>query len=214
MAQRTVAPYGSWRSTITIEALLVDRIIAREPRIDGQTIAWLEMRPSEQGRSVVVRALPDGGVEDLTPAGSDVHDGVHEYGGGAWALHDGVVYFSERSDDRLHRIAVGAATAGETPEPITPAGAMRYADLVPDTRRSRLLAIREDHRAGGSPVNEVVAIPLVAVGSEPAEPVVLVTGADFYGPLALSPDGDHLAWLTWQLPDMPWDGSELWVADV
>jgi dipeptidyl aminopeptidase/acylaminoacyl peptidase len=214
MVKPTVAPYGSWRSTITIEALLVDRIIAREPRIDGQTIAWLEMRPSEQGRSTVVRATSGGGVEDLTPAGSDVHDGVHEYGGGAWALHDGVVYFSERSDDRLYRIPVGAAAAGQAAEPITPEGAMRYADFVLDTRRSRLLAVREDHRAGGAPVNEVVAIPLLATVSEPADPVVLVTGADFYGPLALSPDGDRLAWLTWQLPDMPWDGSKLWVADL
>jgi dipeptidyl aminopeptidase/acylaminoacyl peptidase len=77
-----------------------------------------------------------------------------------------------------------------------------------------LLAVREDHRAGGAPVNEVVAIPLGEAGFKPQDPIVLVTGADFYGPLALSPDGEHLAWLTWQLPDMPWDGSELWVADL
>ncbi len=108
----TIAPYGSWRSSITVDALLIDRIIAHEPRIDGQTIAWLEGRPSERGRSVVVRAVEGGGVEELTPAGSDVHDGVHEYGGGAWAIDDGVVYYSERSDDRLYRIAVGAAAAG------------------------------------------------------------------------------------------------------
>ena len=108
----TIAPYGSWRSSITVDALLIDRIIAQEPRIDGQTIAWLEGRPSEHGRSVVVRTMEGGGVEELTPAGSDVHDGVHEYGGGAWAIDDGVVYYSERSDDRLYRIAVGAAAAG------------------------------------------------------------------------------------------------------
>lgn len=210
----TIAPYGSWRSSITVEALLVDRIIASEPRLDGETIAWLEARPSERGRSVVVRATVDGGVEELTPAGSDVHDGVHEYGGGAWAIHDGVVYYSERSDDRLHRIVVGAAATGATAEAITPAGAMRYADLIPDPRRNRLLAIREDHRAGDAPINEIVAIPLGPAGAVPSDPIVLVSGADFYGPLALSPDGEHLAWLTWQLPDMPWDGSELWVADL
>jgi dipeptidyl aminopeptidase/acylaminoacyl peptidase len=210
----TIAPFGSWRSTITVEALLLDRIIASEPRIDGETIAWLEGRPGERGRSVVVRATDGGGVEDLTPASSDVHDGVHEYGGGAWAIHAGIVYYSERSDDRLYRIAVGAAEGGGAGEAITPAGAMRYADLVPDPRRSRLLAIREDHRAGGMPVNEIVAISLGPVGSEPVESMVLASGADFYGPLALSPDGEHLAWLTWQLPDMPWDGSELWVADL
>jgi dipeptidyl aminopeptidase/acylaminoacyl peptidase len=210
----TIAPYGSWRSTITVDALLVDRIIAREPRIDGQTIAWLEMRPSEQGRGVLVRAVDGGGVEELTPAASDVHDGVHEYGGGAWAIHDGVVVYSDRTDDRLHRIAVGAAAAGGAAEAITPAGATRYADLIFDPGRSRLLAIREDHRADGLPVNEIVAVNLTPDGGEPGDPVVLVGGADFYGPLALSPDGRQLAWLTWQLPDMPWDGSELWVADL
>lgn len=209
----TIAPYGSWRSSITVEALLVDRILAHEPRIDGQTIAWLEGRPSELGRSVVVRALEGGGVEELTPAGSDVHDGVHEYGGGAWAIDDGVVYYSERSDDRLYRIAVGAAAAG-TPEAITAASGMRFADFIIDRRRARLIAVREAHRADGPPTNDIVAIPLGPAGADPAEPIVLVGGADFYGPLALSPDGDRLAWLTWQLPDMPWDGSELWVADL
>jgi dipeptidyl aminopeptidase/acylaminoacyl peptidase len=208
----TIAPYGSWRSSITIEALLADRIGASEPRLDGDTIAWLESRPSEQGRSVVVRAV-QGGIEELTPPGSDVHDGVHEYGGGAWAIHGGVVYYSERTDDRLYRIAVGAVAAGGLGAAITPPGAMRYADLIPDPGRSRLLAVREDHRGDGLPVNEIVAIPLQP-GDEPADAVVLVSGADFYGPLALSPDGQQLAWLTWQLPDMPWDGSELWVANL
>ena len=210
----TIAPHGSWRSTITIDALLADRIMPSEPRLDGETMAWLEGRPSERGRGVVVRAVDGGGIEELTPPGSDVHDGVHEYGGGAWAIHEGVVYYSERSDDRLYRIAVGAAAAGGAAEAITPAGALRYADFQLDVRRARILAIREDHRAGGAPINEIVAIALGAEGSEPADPIVLVSGADFYGPLALSPDGDRLAWLTWQLPDMPWDGSELWVADL
>ncbi|HEY8198411.1 MAG TPA: prolyl oligopeptidase family serine peptidase [Candidatus Limnocylindrales bacterium] len=209
-----IAPYGSWPSSITVDALLVDRIIAHEPRIDGQTIAWLEGRPSERGRSVVVRAVEGGGVEELTPAGSDVHDGVHEYGGGAWAIDDGIVYYSERSDDRLYRIAFGAAAAGGTPEAITPAGGMRFADFTIDRRRSRLIAVREEHRGDGPQINDVVAIPLGPAGADPAAPIVLVEGADFYGPLALSPDGDRLAWLTWQLPDMPWDGSELWVADL
>ncbi len=211
----TIAPYGSWRSSITVDALLVDRIIAHEPRIDGQTIAWLEGRPSERGRSVVVRASESGGVEELTPAGSDVHDGVHEYGGGAWAIDDGVVYYSERSDDRLYRIAVGAAVGWRDARGHH--AGRRHAfrglhhrppSLAPDRRPRGRIA------ADGPPTNDVVAIPLGPAGADPAEPIVLVSGADFYGPLALSPDGDRLAWLTWQLPDMPWDGSELWVADL
>jgi hypothetical protein len=186
-----IAPYGSWPSSITVDALLVDRIIAHEPRIDGQTIAWLEGRPSERGRSVVVRAVEGGGVEELTPAGSDVHDGVHEYGGGAWAIDDGVVYYSERSDDRLYRIAVGAAAAGGTPEAFTPAGGMRFADFTIDRRRSRLIAVREEHRGDGPP-------PTTSWPSRSGQPARSgcpdshSRGADYHGPLALSPDGDRL----------------------
>jgi dipeptidyl aminopeptidase/acylaminoacyl peptidase len=211
-----VAPYGSWRSSITIDALLERRVFASEPRFDRDAICWHEGRPGEGGRGVVVRAKPDGDFEDLTPPGSNVRDGVHEYGGGAWAVHDGVVYFSEFADGRLYRTLPRTTAGDDGPgaEPITLEGALRYADITVDAARSRLICVREDHRGGGVPVNEIVAVPLGAPGSPPAEPMVLVTGADFYGPVRLSPDGSRLAWLTWALPDMPWDGSELLLADL
>ncbi|MGH2406577.1 MAG: S9 family peptidase [Candidatus Limnocylindrales bacterium] len=211
-----IAPYGSWRSSITIDTLLVDRVFAAEPRFDGEAVCWHEGRPSEGGRGVVVRALPGGGVEDLTPSGANVRDGVHEYGGGAWTVADGVVYYSNFGDGRLYRTLPGTPgpDGGPAAEPITPEADVRYADISVDAARSRLIAIREDHRGQGVAVNEIVAIPLGAPGSPPAEPTVLVSGADFYGPVHLSPEGRRLAWLTWALPDMPWDGSELVVADL
>ena len=206
---RTIAPYGSWRSSITVDALLAERVFASEPRLDGSTIAWLEDRPGEGGRGVVVRTTADGGFEELTPREANVRDGVHEYGGGAWAIHEGTVYHSDFRDGRLHRTLPGGGA-----EPVTPEGATRYADISLDAGRSRLICVREDHRGGGVPANEIVTVPLGAEGSPPAEPVVLVSGDDFYGPLRLSPDGRRLAWLTWSLPDMPWDGSELRLAEL
>ena len=206
---RTIAPYGSWRSSITVDALLAERVFASEPRLDGSTIAWLEDRPGEGGRGVVVRATADGGFQELTPREANLRDGVHEYGGGAWAIHEGTVYYSDFRDGRLHRTLPGGGA-----EPITPEGATRYADISVDVGRSRLICVREDHRGGGLPANEIVAVPLGPLGAPPAEPVVLVSGADFYGPVRLSPDGRRLAWLTWQLPDMPWDGSELRLAEL
>ncbi|MFI5254364.1 MAG: prolyl oligopeptidase family serine peptidase [Candidatus Limnocylindrales bacterium] len=215
MADRTVAPYGSWRSSITIDALLAERIFASEVRFDGDAICWLEERPGEAGRGVVVRATRDGGFDELTPRGVNVRDDVHEYGGGAWAIHGGVVYYSDFADGRLYRTLPGRSGAdGPRAEPITPEGPLRYADISVDVARGRLICVREDHRAEGVPVNEIVAVPLGPAGGDPAEAVVLVSGADFYGPVRLSPDGHSLAWLTWALPDMPWDGSELRLADL
>jgi dipeptidyl aminopeptidase/acylaminoacyl peptidase len=216
VTERTVAPYGSWKSSITIDALLAERVFAAEPRFDGRTICWHEGRPAERGRGVVVRATPGGGHEDLTPPGSNARDGVHEYGGGSWAAQDGVVYYSEFSDGLLYRTLPGqtAPEGGAIAEPITPEGALRYADISVDAPRTRLICVREDHRPAGLPVNEIVAVPLLPPGSPPAEPIVLVSGADFYGPVRLSPDGRQLAWLTWTLPDMPWNGSQLHVADL
>ena len=222
MTDRTIAPYGSWRSSITVETLLAERVFAAEPRFDGSAICWHENRPGEAGRGVVVRATAEGALEELTPQDANVRNGVHEYGGGSWAVEDGVVYYSEFADGRLYRTLPGGTAPGGTApggtgavsEPITPQGATRYADITVDAPRSRLLCVREDHRGDGVPVNEIVAVPLGPPGSPPAEPIVLVSGADFYGPVRLSPDGCQLAWLTWALPDMPWDGSELRVAHL
>jgi len=175
-----------------------------EVAIDGEDVYWLESRPGEGGRNVVVHLRPDGDAEDVTPQPFNARTRVHEYGGGDFVVDRGTLYFSNFADQRIYRQAPG----GE-PLPLTPEGTgRRFADMVIDQDRGHLIAVREDH-AGQEPVNEIVGVDLES-GSER----VLVSGNDFYSSPRLSPDGRRLAWLTWSHPNMPWDGTELLVGDL
>ena len=203
------APFGSWKSPITSEAIVADSVGFGGIALDGDDIYWLESRPSEGGRRVVVRRAADGQAADVTPRPFNVRTRVHEYGGGDFTVHNGVIYFTNFEDQRLYRQA-----PGEDPEPLTPeadpAGGLRYADFVVDAQRNRLICVHEDHTTGApEPVNSVVAVSL-----SDGTFTTLVSGSDFYAAPRLSPDGAQLAWLTWQHPNMPWDGSELWLAPV
>ncbi|HEX4836113.1 MAG TPA: S9 family peptidase [bacterium] len=205
MGQRR-APYGTWRSPITADLIASGTIGLDQIALDGEDIYWIEARPAEGGRHVVVRRMPDGRTADVTPPPFSARTRVHEYGGGAYAVSGGTVYFSNFADQRLYRQDPGAS-----PRPITPAADLRYADGVVDLRRGRLICVREDHTvAGREPVNTLVSVPLDGGGSAR----VLVSGHDFYASPRLSRDGDRLAWLAWNHPNMPWDGTDLWVADV
>lgn len=205
----TLAPYGTWKSPITSDLIVASSIRLGEIRLDGGTVYWSEGRPTEAGRSVVVCLSPDGQRVDVTPpAPFNVRTRVHEYGGGAYQVADGVVYFSNFADQRLYRQSLGSE-----PQPLTPEAALRYADMVLDRSRNRLIGIREDHRAAeAEPVNTIVAVPLDAAESQGGE--VLASGRDFYASPRISPDGRWLCWLSWNHPNMPWDGTELWVAEL
>ncbi len=206
MTQPQVVPYGSWKSPITPDLIASETIRLGQIALDGKDIYWLEMRPKEEGRYVIVRRTPDGRTTDVTPPPFNVRTRVHEYGGGAFVVTNGTVYFSNYTDQRLYRQRPGAP-----PQPITPEGAFRYADGVIDHRRKRLLCVREDHTdAGREAINTLVSIALE--GNDGGR--VLVSGNDFYASLRLSPDGSRLAWLTWNHPNMPWDGTELWVGEL
>ena len=202
----TVAPFGSWVSPIRIDDLVADVVGLAEPWIDGDDVYWIEGRPAEGGRRVLVRASRDGTIADLTPAPFNVRTHVHEYGGGSYVVAGGTVVFSHFVDGRLYRLDPGA----ETPVPITPEGPVHYADLRFDPGRRRFLAVREDHGAEVEPQAAIVAIDLD--GSD--EPLVLVDGPDFLASPRLSPDGSTLAWLEWDHPDMPWDATRLRTAPV
>ena len=206
MTEPTVAPYGSWRSPIRIEDLVVDQVGLMEPWIDGDDLYWLEARPSEAGRQVLMRVGVDGAAEAIVPESVSVRDRVHEYGGASYTVAGGTVVYSDLADGRLYRLDPGA----EAPVPITPAGPWRYADPRFDATHRRFVVVREDHSGAGEPRNEIVD---VALDGE-REPRVLVTGPDFVAAPRVSPDGGRLAWLEWDHPNMPWEATRLRVAVV
>src|SRR2546423_7958692 len=202
---RQRAPYGSWRSPVTADAIVAGVIGLGQIQLDGDDIYWVEQRPAEKGRNVVVRRRPDGSIADVTPPEFNVRTRVHEYGGGAYLVREETVWFANFADQRLYR-----HDAGRPPVPITPAQDIRHADLVLDDRRRRLIAVREDHSTGStSAVNSIVSLN----PDPPDTSKTLVEGNDFYAAPRISPSGSHLCWLTWNHPNMPWDGTELWVAE-
>ncbi|WP_421659074.1 S9 family peptidase [Leptothermofonsia sp. ETS-13] len=205
MVAPQIAPYGSWKSPITSDLIVAGTIGLGQVRLDGQDIYWNELRSTEAGRNVIVRFSSDE-LTDITPPPFNVRTRVHEYGGGSYLVHEGMVYFSNFADQRLYR-----HRAGEKPIPITPEKAWRYADGVIDIQRQRMICVREDHTGAGEAVNTIVSLSLD--GSE-FEQTILVSGNDFYSSPRLSPDGSYLAWICWNHPNMPWDGTELWVGEV
>jgi len=207
--ERRTRRYGAWSSPITADAIVAGVIGLSQIRLDGDDVYWVELRPAEAGRNVVVQRRPDGSVEDITPPGFNVRTRVHEYGGGAYVVHNRTVWFSNFADQRVYR-----QDPGRSPVPITPELDIRHADFVLDERRARLIAVREDHSTGSTwAVNTIVSIP-DSSRTSPAGSVTLVQGNDFYSTPRLSPTGSQLCWLTWNHPNMPWDGTELWVAEV
>jgi dipeptidyl aminopeptidase/acylaminoacyl peptidase len=203
MSERGVAPYGSWRSPISSDVIVRGVVGLKEVVIDGRNVYWLESRPSEGGRNVVVLLTPDGRTEDVTPQPFNARTRVHEYGGGGFTVDGDTVYFSNFADQRIYCL-----TPGDEPVPLTPETGRRFADMVMDRDRRRLIAVREDH-AGHEPVNEIVGVHL-----ESGEERVLVSGNDFYSSPRLSPDGRRLVWLAWNHPSMPWDDTELMSCDI
>ena len=143
----------------------------------------------------------------MTPQGFNVRTRVHEYGGGAWTVADGMIYFSNFADNRLYRMD----RYGHQPLPITPEGPWRYADGLIDSRRRGWIGVREDHSADGQAVNTIVRLDIADLADEGA---VLASGHDFYSSPRLSPDGRWLAFLAWDHPNMPWMGTGLYVLQL
>ena len=201
------ASFGSWKSPITSDLIVQDVVTLGAIQLDGDDVYWVEMRPADGGRNVIVRRTPDGAARDVTPAPFNVRTRVHEYGGLCFWVAAGVVWFANYADQRVYRQAPGAA-----PAPLTPAGVdLRYGDGMVDRTRNRLVCVREDHRAAGrEAVNAIVALDPERGGAGE----VLAEGSHFYGWPAVSPDGARLAWLAWNHPHMPWDETELWLADL
>ena len=208
------APYGSWKSPITSDLIVSQSVGLSEVRFDGDVVHWLEARPQEQGRNVVVRAGEAGAdAIDIAPKPFNVRTRVHEYGGGAWTVAQDVLYFSNVADGRLYRLGPGEREPTPlTPTPPAPDRQWRFADGIIDLRRKRWIGVREDHTVDGHPVNAIVAIDLARPGTSPG--AILAGGHDFVASPRLSPDGRRLAWLAWDHPNMPWNGTTLYLADL
>lgn len=207
MSGKKIAPYGSWKSPISSDLIVAGSIGLGQLVVDGEAIYWTEGRPSENGRNALVKWTSENGIEELSAAGFNVRSRVHEYGGGAYAVHDDAIYFTNFVDQRLY-----VQYPHSEPEPLTANEPLRFTNGVVDPKRGRLFCIREDHTTPGQePTNSLVSLNL---DSHNESGTVLATGYNFYASPRLSPNGRQLAWISWNHPNMPWDGTELWVADL
>jgi dipeptidyl aminopeptidase/acylaminoacyl peptidase len=205
----TVAPFGSWASPFRIERLTDRVVFLIEPLAADGVRWWLEGRPDEGGRQALIRREPEGTLTRMTPEGFNARSRVHEYGGAAYLVSGDLVLISDFATGRLHRVA----SPGEL-VPLTPEKQWRFADMIHDVARDRLIAVREDHEPDVVAEHGEWNNDLVAIDLSTGEVSVLAEGSDFYAAPRLSPDGATLAWLEWHHPNMPWDGTELRIAEI
>src|SRR5436190_8199507 len=147
MTNPKIAPYGTWKSPITSDLIVKETVGLSQPRIDGEDIYWIEMRPSERGRQVIVRHSADGTRTDINPPEFNARTRVHEYGGGDYVAHEGTIFFSNFTDQQIYRIEPGGAPQRLTNQSTD--DRVRYADAIVDAQRNRLICVREDHRVEG-----------------------------------------------------------------
>lgn len=205
MTNLKIAPYGSWKSPITSDLIVAGSIGLGNVILDGDDIYWLEARPTEGGRNVLVKIAPDGTITDITPQPYNVRTRVHEYGGAPCIVVDGTVYFSNFVDQRIYK-----QLPNSEPQPLTPESKQRYADAIVDKQHNRLICVCEDH----SNPDEEPENSLVSVDINTGEVKTLLCGYDFYSSPRLSPSGTQLTWITWNHPNLPWDQSQLWIASL
>ncbi|MGB5768451.1 MAG: S9 family peptidase [Crocosphaera sp.] len=205
MLSPIIAPFGSWKSPITSDLIVAESINLGGVVFDNDDIYWLEGRPQEGGRNVLIKRSPDGQITEVTPQPFNVRTRVHEYGGGSFSVVNGTVYFVNFQDQRLYQ-----QLPNEVPKPLTPENQCRYADFILDSHRNRLISICEDH---SQPERECQNT-IISIDINTGEIKPIASGDDFYSSPRLSPDGTQLAWISWNHPNMPWDGTRLWLGKV
>lgn len=204
MKTSQVAPFGSWKSPITSDLIVSQTIGIASVTIDKENIYWLEKRPQEQGRNLIVGYFQQQETRSITPSPFSVRTKIHEYGGGAFAVEKNMVYFSNYQDSRIYQQVIG-----QPPHALTSKLPQRYGDIIVDRARNRLICVCESHQANHEVKNSIVAVDLSTGKIQN-----LLEGNDFYSSPRLSPDGKLLAWLSWNHPDMPWDSTYLWLAKI
>ena len=201
---RNIAPCGSWKSPITSELITTESVGLDQVKLCGDSIYWLERRPAESGRCVIVCNSKKIRMDIIPPPYSS-RSRVHEYGGGVYCVADQEIFFVNDSDQEIYRVARGA-----TPKRLTHAPDCRFADLYFDSTHNRIICVCEDHsNANTEPDNSLVAVDITTGAVN-----TLCQGRDFYSSPRMSPDAVSLSWLCWDHPNMPWDGTELWLADI
>lgn len=205
-----IAPYGTWTSPLSAADVAASGVSAQWLGTAGSEIWWAEARTGEGGRVTLVRSRADGTLEDVLPTPWNVRNRVHEYGGRPWLVMDDVLVFTHWVDQRVYRrdLTTGETTA-LTPEPTTRHG-IRYGDLRPG-RPGEVWLVRE--RSTG-PRRADIARDLIALPLDGGTGRVLSASHHFLTAPQPSPDGSRAAWIGWNHPAMPWDGTELCVADV
>ncbi len=197
-----IAHYGAWKSPITSQHLVKDAVSFQEIAHDGQNLYWTQLVPSQGGRVQLATLDAQGALVDPAPE-ANVRTRVHEYGGGALSAGSGMLFFVNHKDGRIYRLEKGSA-----PVPITQPSNLRLADLCPVNGGDPLYAVAEEHQEDGLVVNQLVKFSRDGVAQ------TVASGHDFYSSPRISPDGKQLAWITWDHPQMPWDGSDLWIAEI
>jgi len=204
MSQTVTSPYGSWKSPITSDLIVQGTLPLVNTNFEGHNLYWAEAHPSEAGRNTVMCQSADGKITELTPAPYNVRTRVHEYGGAPFISNGADLYFSNFEDNLLYLYHEGKIRS------LTSDSNRRYADAVVDKLRNRMYWIREDHSKSAI----FAETTIVAMDLDGRNERIIVSGNDFYSNPRISPDGKQLAYLTWNHPNMPWDETELWVAEI
>ncbi len=205
MSKPKISAYGSWISPITPSLISQSSKTLGQIYLDGNTIYWTESIPSESGRIAIMKCDEHNTRSLITPNPFNVRTTVHEYGGGAYTVSGGTIYFSNYTDQQIYK-----HIPGTDPQRLTNTPKFRYCDYIVDKNRNSLLSVTEDHSADGS--EPIHTISLIDLDSGLTRSII--SGDDFYSNPRLDRSGTRLTWLSWNHPNMPWDGTQLWVATI
>ncbi|QPK93645.1 S9 family peptidase [Actinomyces sp. zg-332] len=212
------APYGLWESSICSSTLTRSTVALAQVRVDSQDTYWVEERPEQEGRNALLRRRPTGQIGEflpLTPENEllDVRTRVHEYGGKAYGVQNGVIVVTNAKNGRVYKYDVNNVTKGLIP--LTPICDLRFGDFELNLHKNVVYAVCENHEDPENIRNYLVSIPLDGSASRDKEKIATVfEGTDFVNSPTINSDGDYIAWVSWNHPNMPWDYSKLHIARV